>query len=449
MGKLFGTDGVRGIANKELTPELAFRLARAGADILSNGKKRPRFVLGTDTRLSSDMLENAIAAGLCSVGSDAIIVGIAPTPAVAYLVRHFNADGGIMVSASHNPAQYNGIKFFDRRGYKLDDHEEEIIENKVYQTPAETGSPCLGGDLGRNIRRPEGIQYYADFLKDTVFHSFKGLRLGVDCANGAAYRVAPSVLKDLGADVSVINDTPDGLNINARCGSTDPGALAALVKKKGLDIGLAFDGDADRLIAVDEKGNIVDGDYIMAICARRFKEQGTLAKDALVATVMSNLGLHEAMNNIGCVVEETRVGDRYVLQRMMDRGYNLGGEQSGHIIFLDYNTTGDGLLTALQVIDSIKYFGESLSELCSIVQKYPQVFINARVKEANKKVYQKDRIINDEIERVKNRLKGNGRLLVRPSGTEPFIRVMLEGRNTDQLKEYAENLATLIENRLA
>lgn len=449
MGKLFGTDGVRGIANKDLTPALAFKLARAGVDVLARGKKRPKFVLGTDTRLSSDMLESAMIAGLCSVGCDVIPVGVVPTPAVAYLIRYYGAEGGAMVSASHNPAEYNGIKFFDGKGYKLDDSKEKIIENKVFQIPDKPEPPLIGADLGRNLRRPESIRYYADFLKNTLSHSFKGLRLGVDCANGAAYKVAPLVLEELGASIRVINDRPDGLNINARCGSTDPGALAALVREEGLDLGLAFDGDADRLIAVDERGNIIDGDYIMAICARRLKEQGSLAKDTIVTTVMSNLGLHEAMESIKCSIEETPVGDKYVLERMIKKGYNFGGEQSGHIIFFDHNTTGDGLLTALQLIDSIKHFGESLSKLCSTVRKYPQVLVNAKVKDANKKAYWDDRIISDEVKRVKERLKNNGRLLIRPSGTEPFIRVMLEGGDIKQLEQYARNLAELIENRLA
>jgi phosphoglucosamine mutase len=447
MGKLFGTDGVRGIANEELTSDLAFKLARAGAFVLGNGIKRPKFVLGTDTRLSSDMLESAMVAGLCSAGSDAVLVGVVPTPAVAYLIRHLGADGGIVISASHNPAQYNGIKFFDRKGYKLDDDVEEAIEAKVLEGGAEV--PCTGGDLGRRINESKGVRYYVDFLKGTVSGGFEGLKVGVDCANGAAYKAAPLVLEELGAQVSVINDTPDGININARCGSTHPEGLASFVKEKGLDIGLAFDGDADRLIAVDGGGEIIDGDYIMAVCAQRLKEQGKLSGDTVVATVMSNLGLHKALDEIGCRVEETKVGDRYVLERMMEKGYSLGGEQSGHIIFLDINTTGDGLLTALQLLESVKYFGKSLSDLCSTMQKFPQVLVNARVKNSNKEAYQKDEVILSEIEKIQNQLEGNGRVLIRPSGTEPLVRIMLEGQDAGQLKQYAENLAKVIESRLA
>jgi phosphoglucosamine mutase len=446
MGKLFGTDGVRGIANEELTSDLAFKLAQAGAYVLGSGIKRPRFVLGTDTRLSSDMLESAMVAGLCSVGSDAILVGVVPTPAVAYLIRHLGADGGIVISASHNPAQYNGIKFFDRHGYKLDDDMEEAIEKKVFEGIDTV--PCTGGDLGRKINQANGVRYYADFLKSTVSGGLEGLKVAVDCANGSAFKAAPLVLAELGAEVSIINDRPDGININVECGSIHPEGLASFVKDNGLDVGLAFDGDADRLIAVDNTGQIIDGDFIMAICARRLKEQGKLAADTVVATVMSNLGLHKALNEIGCRVEETKVGDRYVLQRMMEKGYSLGGEQSGHIIFLELNTTGDGLLTALQLLDSIRYFGKSLSELCSTMTKYPQVLVNARVKNSNKEAYRQDSVICSEIEKVQNQLQGNGRVLIRPSGTEPLVRIMLEGQDTGQLRQYAENLAKLIESRL-
>jgi len=446
MGRLFGTDGVRGIANEELTSDLAFKLARAGAFVLGSGIKKPKFVLGTDTRLSSDMLESAMVAGLCSAGSDAVLVGVVPTPAVAYLIRHLGADGGIVISASHNPAQYNGIKFFDRNGYKLGDDMEETIENIVFEGTVEVSCTCR--NLGRRINETKGVRYYADFLKGTVLEDFKGLKVAVDCANGAAFKVAPLVLEELGAQVSVINDIPDGLNINALCGSTHPEGLASYVKEKGLDIGLAFDGDADRLIAVDDKGQIIDGDYILAVCARRLKAQGKLAGDTVVATVMSNLGLHKVLEKIGCRIEETKVGDRYVLQRMMEKGYSLGGEQSGHIIFLDFNTTGDGLLTALQLLESVKYFDKSLSEVCSTMQKYPQVLVNARVKNSNKEAYRQDAVICSEIERVQNWLVGNGRVLIRPSGTEPLVRIMLEGQDKGELRQYAENIAKLIESRL-
>jgi phosphoglucosamine mutase len=446
MGRLFGTDGVRGIANKELTVELAFKLAQAGASVLGRGIDKPKLVIGTDTRISADMLESSMISGLCSVGCNAVWVGVVPTPAVAYLTRRLGADGGIVISASHNPVEYNGIKFFNREGYKLEDEIEEEIE-KLVLDGAEIERSAVER-LGRRINEIKGTRYYIDYLKSTVSRSFEGIRIAVDCANGAAYKAAPSILKELGADVKIINSKPNGLNINVNCGSTHPEDLADYVREVGADIGLAFDGDADRLIAVDNKGRIVDGDYIMAICAWRLKEEGKLAKNTIVATVMSNLGFHKAMEKIGCKVEETVVGDRYVLQRMKEKGYNFGGEQSGHIIFLDYNTTGDGILSALQLLESVKYFGKSLADLCSVMEKYPQVLVNARVDNSRKNAYKEDAIVCSEIERIDQELKGNGRVLIRPSGTEPLVRIMLEGKNKHQLQFFAENLAKLIESRL-
>lgn len=446
MGRLFGTDGVRGIANKELTVELAFKLAQAGASVLGRGIDKPKLVIGTDTRISADMLESSMISGLCSVGCNAVWVGVVPTPAVAYLTRRLGADGGIVISASHNPVEYNGIKFFNREGYKLEDEIEEEIE-KLVLDGAEIERSAVER-LGRRINEIKGTRYYIDYLKSTVSRSFEGIRIAVDCANGAAYKAAPSILKELGADVKIINSKPNGLNINVNCGSTHPEDLADYVREVGADIGLAFDGDADRLIAVDNKGRIVDGDYIMAICAWRLKEEGKLAKNTVVATVMSNLGFHKAMEKIGCKVEETVVGDRYVLQRMKEKGYNFGGEQSGHIIFLDYNTTGDGILSALQLLESVKYFGKSLADLCSVMEKYPQVLVNARVDNSRKNAYKEDAIVCSEIERIDQELKGNGRVLIRPSGTEPLVRIMLEGKNKHQLQFFAENLAKLIESRL-
>lgn len=446
MGNLFGTDGVRGIANKELTAQLAFKLAQAGANILGRGIDRPKIVVGTDTRISADMLENALVSGLCSAGCDAICVGVVPTPAVAYLTRRFKANGGVVISASHNPVEYNGIKFFNREGYKLEDEVEEEIERLVFQS--RELKDVSGKDLGRRINQTRATRYYIDFLKSTVKNNFEGMKIVVDCANGAAYKAAPAVLEELGADVKAVNDKPTGLNINVNCGSTHPEGLMNIVKEIGADIGLAFDGDADRLIAVDDKGRIVDGDYIISICGQRLKEEGRLVDNTIVATVMSNIGMHKAMEKIGCKVEETSVGDRYVLQRMREKGYNLGGEQSGHLIFLDYNTTGDGILSALQLIETIKVSGKNLSKLSSIMKKYPQVLVNAKVQGSNKSAYKQDAIICSEIERVEEEIKGNGRLLIRPSGTEPLVRVMLEGENKNQLQFYAENLARLIESRL-
>lgn len=446
MGELFGTDGVRGIANRELTADLAFRLAQAGATILGHGKKKPRLVVGTDTRISADMLESALVAGLCSAGCDAICVGVVPTPAVAYLTRRLKADGGVVISASHNPVEYNGIKFFNSEGYKLEDEIEEEIEDIVLNN--RHMGPVPVNRLGRRINEVKGTRYYIDYLKGTVKHSFEGMKIAVDCANGAAYKAAPAILKELGAEVRIINNKPTGLNINVNCGSTYPNEIKGYVRDVGADVGLAFDGDADRLIAIDNKGEVVDGDYIMAICGRRLKEEGRLAKDTIVATVMSNLGLHKAMNAIGCRIEETAVGDKYVLQRMKEKGYNLGGEQSGHIIFLDYNTTGDGILSALQLLEAIKISGKSLSELRTVMHKYPQVLVNARVENSRKDAYKEDVIICSEIERIEEELQGKGRLLIRPSGTEPLIRIMIEGENLQQLQFYANNLAKLIESRL-
>ena len=376
------------------------------------------------------MLESAMVAGLCSAGSDAVLLGVVPTPAVAYLIRHLGADGGIVISASHNPAQYNGIKFFDRRGYKLDDHLEEVVEKIVLE--GADGVSCPGEELGRKIYETKGARYYADFLKSTVSGSFEGMKVAVDCANGAASKVAPLVLGELGAEISVINDCPDGLNINVECGSTHPEGLASFVKEKGLDLGLAFDGDADRLIAVDHRGEIIDGDYIMAVCAQRLKAQGKLSKDTVAATVMSNLGLHRALENIGCRVEETKVGDKYVLQRMMEKGYSLGGEQSGHIIFLDLNTTGDGLLTALQLLETIKYFGKAF-RTCSTMQNIPGL-VNVRLEYGQGSLPPGPGYFA-EIERIQNQLKGSGRVLIRPSGTEPLVRIMLEGQDTGQISK--------------
>lgn len=446
MGRLFGTDGVRGIANKDLTAQLAFRLAQAGAMVLGDGIDKPRLVIGADTRISADMLESAMVAGLCSVGCSAVWVGVVPTPAVAYLTRRLEADGGIMISASHNPVEYNGIKFFNREGYKLEDDIEDDIEKLVIQKRV-IEYPGVE-KLGRRINEVKGTRYYIDYLKGTVSRSFEGTRVAVDCANGASYMAAPAILKELGADVRVINNKPDGLNINVNCGSTHPEELADYVKEIGADIGLAFDGDADRLIAVDNKGAVLDGDHIMAICAKRMKEEGKLAKDTVVATVMSNLGFHRAMEKIDCRVEQTSVGDRYVLQRMKEIGYSLGGEQSGHIIFLDHNTTGDGILSALHLLESLKYFDKSLSDMRGIMEKFPQVLVNAKVGGTDKDAYRRDAIICSEIERIESELKGCGRVLIRPSGTEPLVRIMLEGKNKNQLQFLADNLAKLMESRL-
>jgi len=449
MGKLFGTDGVRGIANRDLTPELAYKLGRIGAYILSkDNNKRSKVVIGKDTRISGDLLESAMTAGFLSMGVDVISVGVIPTPAVAYLTRYLGADIGVVISASHNPAEYNGIKFFNSEGYKLPDSVEEEIEEYVLND-RDVDVRMEGKDVGVIIYDENSIDEYTDFLKTTLNCDFKGLKIAVDAGNGAAYKSAPKLLKDLGAEVVIINDNPDGTNINKGCGSTDPEVIAELVKKVQANIGVSFDGDADRLIAVDENGEVVDGDHIMAICGVNLKKHGKLNRDTIVGTVMSNIGLEVAMKEYGCNVVQTKVGDRYVLEEMVKEGYSLGGEQSGHVIFLDYNTTGDGLLTAIQLIATMKEEGKKLSELSSIMTSYPQVLVNAKIKKENKEAYKDDSVIMKEITAIEEKLAGEGRVLIRPSGTEPLVRVMLEGKNQEELNILATNLAKLIQERLS
>ncbi|HZK57517.1 MAG TPA: phosphoglucosamine mutase [Clostridia bacterium] len=449
MGNLFGTDGVRGIANRDLTPELAYKLGRIGAYVLTNknSNKKPKAVIGKDTRISGDLLESSITAGFLSMGVDVVSLGVIPTPAVAYLTRYLKADVGIIISASHNPAEYNGIKFFNSEGYKLSDGAENKIEEYITNHD-DINSRAEGGNIGSIVYNENSIDEYIDFLKTTIDCDFKGFRIAVDTGNGAAYKVAPKLLRDLGADVFVINDQPNGININDNCGSTNPQKVAELVKETEADIGLSFDGDADRLITVDEKGNIVDGDYIMAICAVNFKERAKLENNTVVATVMSNMGFEIAMREHGCNVIRTKVGDRYVLEEMIKGEYCLGGEQSGHVIFSDYNTTGDGLLTAIQLIAVMKEEGKKLSQLSDIMTSYPQILVNARVKKENRERYRDDFVIMEEIKAIEEKMTGQGRVLIRPSGTEALIRVMLEGKNQDELNTMATNLARLIEERL-
>jgi len=447
MGKLFGTDGVRGIANIELTCELAYKLGRIGSYILTKGNNNPKIVIGKDTRISGDMLEAALISGILSAGADAVCVGVVPTPAVAYLTRKYKANAGVVISASHNPTEYNGIKFFSGDGYKLPDEIEDLIEDYILNDRDIEKSP-KGAEIGKKIIEENGVKDYSKFLRSTIDVDFSGLKIAMDCGNGASYLVAPETLRSLGAEVKVINHKPNGLNINYKCGSTYPDVMRDYVLETGADIGLSFDGDADRLIAVDEKGNIVDGDKIMAICGSYLKEIGRLNKDTIVATVMSNIGLEKAMNNCNCQVEKTKVGDRYVLEHMKKHGYVLGGEQSGHIIFLEHNTTGDGLLSALQLISVMKKRDKKLSELASIMKVYPQVLKNAKVSNGNKNRYLEDEIIAARIAEIEELFKGEGRVLIRPSGTEPLVRVMLEGNNLNMLEKYAGELAELIEYRL-
>ncbi|WP_066889947.1 phosphoglucosamine mutase [Clostridium nigeriense] len=447
MGRMFGTDGVRGIANIELTSEIAYGLGRAGAYVLTEGTHKPKILVAKDTRISGDMLEAALVSGILSVGAEAVILGVVPTPAVAHLIREYNADAGIMISASHNPVEYNGIKFFDNRGYKLpDDLEDEIqrvIESGFEGVPSPTGH-----DLGRSRIEVGALDEYTDYALSTIPVDLKGLKVALDCANGACYKAAVKAFRELGAEVYVINDNPDGTNINENCGSTHPEELQEYVVKKKCDLGFAFDGDADRCLAVDEKGNLINGDFILMLCAKHLKDLGKLKDDTLVVTVMSNLGLDIACKKEGIKTIKTKVGDRYVLEEMIKDGYVLGGEQSGHIIFLNYNTTGDGLVTALQVAAIRKRSGKTLSELAGIMKELPQVLVNAKVPNDKKNIYLEDEEIVNEIKKIEETLHGAGRVLIRPSGTEPLVRVMLEGENQEEIDKMAHGLVDLILSKI-
>ena len=448
MRKYFGTDGVRGVANTELNCDLAYKLGRAGGYVLTKGKEKVKVVVGKDTRVSGDMLESALISGLMSVGCDVITVGVVPTPAVAYLTKKYEADCGVVISASHNPVEYNGIKFFNQDGYKLDDEVEKNIEEYIDDIDKIDYHP-VGSNVGRKVHMHNGQRDYIDYLKSIVNVDFKGLKVVLDCANGAAYQVAPTVFKELGASVITINSQPDGNNINDKCGSTHPKSLQQAVVDNKADLGLAYDGDADRLIAVDENGNIVDGDHIMILSAIYLKKKNKLAQNTLVVTVMSNIGLTIAAKEYGINLATTKVGDRYVLEEMKKSGYNLGGEQSGHMIFLDYNTTGDGVLSSLVLAQIVLEESKKLSELASVMTQYPQVLVNARIKNENKNRYMEYPEIKAEIERIEALLDGCGRVLIRPSGTEPLVRVMLEGKEEGQIKELATNLAELIKSKLS
>ena len=447
MDRMFGTDGVRGIANTELTAQMAYNLGRAGAYVLTEGAHKPKILVAKDTRISGDMLESALVAGILSVGAEAVILGVVPTPAVAYLTREYNADAGVMISASHNPVEYNGIKFFNNKGYKLSDELEDGIQ-KVIESDFEGVPSPIGIDLGREIIEVAALEDYTEFAKQTIPYNLKGMKIALDCANGASYKSAVKAFRDLGADVFVINDNPDGTNINKNCGSTHPEELMDYVVKKGCDLGFAFDGDADRCLAVDENGKLINGDFILMLCANYLKEIGKLKDDTLVVTVMSNLGLDIACRGLGIKLEKTKVGDRYVLEEMTKDNYVLGGEQSGHVIFLDYNTTGDGLVTALQIASIVKKKEKTLSELCSVMKELPQVLVNATVPNDKKNIYLEDTEIVEAIKEIEAKLNGVGRVLIRPSGTEPLVRVMLEGENQVEIDEMAHGLANLILSKI-
>lgn len=450
MGRLFGTDGVRGIANSELTPELAFHLGKAGAHVLRKENKRPVIVIGKDTRISGDMLENALTAGILAVGGNVIKAGVIPTPAVAYLVKHYQADAGIVISASHNSYEYNGIKFFNGKGFKLDDSLEEKIEDIILRDIDPSSHPT-GDGLGRCIEAEEdAADLYCRFLCSTMDRDLSGMKIVLDCANGAAFQTAPAVFRALGAQVITIGCEPDGLNINDKIGSTHPEKLQQKVVEEKADIGLAFDGDADRLIVVDEKGLVLDGDKTICICAKMLKESGQLAGNKVTATVMSNIGFHKYIRDVvGAEVEVTGVGDRYVLESMLETGCVLGGEQSGHIIFRNYTTTGDGTLSSLQFVKAVLASGKKPSELSAEIEIFPQVLENARVANDNKKAYLKDAEVQAAIAAIEKEMEGSGRVLIRPSGTEPLVRVMIEGSDIERIHHLAVELADLISKKFA
>ncbi|MBE6023137.1 MAG: phosphoglucosamine mutase [Cellulosilyticum sp.] len=448
MGKLFGTDGVRGVANTELTGQLAYQVGQAGAYVLTKEtKKQPKILVARDTRISGTMLEAALVAGICSVGAKAISIGVVPTPAVAYLVRELGADAGVMISASHNPVEFNGIKFFNGEGYKLRDELEEEIENLILARSESIPLPT-GEEIGTWEMDHSVIDKYIDYVCNTISGDLKGLKVLVDCANGAASEVAPIALERLGAEVELIHHKPNGININRMCGSTHMNDLQSQVVGRRMEAGIAFDGDADRCLAVDEKGELIDGDQILSIVGLDMKQRGILKGDTIVATVMSNLGLTIMSKEQDVNLIQTRVGDRYVLEKMLKHGYNLGGEQSGHVIFLDYNTTGDGLITAIQLLYVMKKTGMPLSELKNCMQIFPQVLINAKVKNENKHAYSEDPEIQEQIDALEAKFNGEGRVLIRPSGTEPLVRVMIEGKDKAVMQEEAEKLARFIEERL-
>ena len=449
MGRIFGTDGARGVANTEISCTLAMDIGRAAAMVVARDhhKRKPVFLVGHDTRISHDMLESAIAAGLCSVGADVVTLGTVPTPAVAYLVANSDADAAIMLSASHNPYEFNGIKIFGAEGFKLTDEEEMEIEEIVLDH-------VLPYDLKWNdelgvIRSGETlVEQYIDHIVSTVEGDLSGIRVAADCANGSASATAAKIFAKLGADVTILNDKPNGVNINDNCGSTHIDVLGKYVRENGFDLGVAFDGDADRCLAVDENGELVDGDKLSAIFASQLKREGKLANDTAVVTVMSNMGFFKFAEQAGIHVEKTSVGDRYVLQNMLEHGHCIGGEQSGHIIFREFMTTGDGQLTAVQLLRAIKKSGKKLSELAQLMQVYPQVILNVRADKEMKRMVKVDEGVLKRQQQLEEGMNGNGRILVRPSGTEPVIRIMVEGLDREAIMNAAKSMEQIIIERL-
>lgn len=448
MGRLFGTDGARGIANSELSCELAMKIGRAAAMVLTESySHKPKVLIGMDTRASSHMLASAIGAGLCSVGADVLVLDVVPTPAVAFLVKEYEYDAGVMISASHNPCEYNGIKIFQYNGYKLPDELENEIEEIILD---ETKIPpvMLGGDVGRIHFSTSAVDDYIFHLAMTSDGDFKGMKIALDCANGSASVTAKALFTRLGAECHIINAEPNGTNINDNCGSTHMKGLQRFVVENNCDIGFAFDGDADRMLIVDEDGEIIDGDKIIAVCAKYMKQQGLLKNDTAVVTVMSNMGFFKFCEENGINCEKTKVGDRYVLENMVANGYSIGGEQSGHIIFLDHATTGDGQMSAIQVLNVLKRTGKKISELANEMTVFPQVLINVRVSNFGKTRLEKDKEVQLAIREASEELGDDGRVLVRVSGTEPLVRVMLEGKDYEKIQYLAECIAKVIEERL-
>lgn len=446
MGKLFGTDGIRGIANEDLTPELAFQAGRAGAYILANGKKG-KIIIGRDTRASGDMLESAMIAGITSMGLDVISLGVIPTPAVAYLTRKYEALAGIVISASHNPGEYNGIKFFDQDGVKLTDSVESEIEEIILSNMKIDTRP-IKDEVGKIIKCETGSKDFMDYLVSITNLDLSGIKIAMDCGHGALYKIGPELIKRLNGELVVINTEPNGMNINDNCGSTNAAMIQKLVLDEKADIGLSFDGDGDRIIAVDEKGNILNGDHILAICGTHLKNQGKLKNNMIVGTIMTNMGLDLYLKDNDMDIVKTAVGDRYILEEMLASGYRLGGEQSGHIIFLDHNTTGDGLGTGLQLLQVMKETGKTMSELNNLMTDFPQVLINAKVQNDLKYRYDENIEIREEIKRVEDIFHGEGRVVIRPSGTEPLVRVMIEAKEDDGIEKIASDLAEFIEVRI-
>jgi phosphoglucosamine mutase len=448
MRKLFGTDGVRGVANQEpMTSEMALRIGRAAAHVFRDSSRQHRIVIGKDTRLSGYMIESALTSGLCSMGIDVLLVGPVPTPGIAFLTRSLRADAGVVISASHNPYEDNGIKFFGRDGFKLPDELEQRMEELIFSGAVDSVRPTAS-EIGKAYRIDDAIGRYNEFVKSSIPRGmdFSGMRIVLDCANGAAYKIAPRILIELGADVISLYDNPNGMNINQGCGSLHPEVICRAVAANDAQVGIAFDGDADRVILCDERGVVVDGDAVMAICALQMMKEGRLKQNTIVATVMSNMGLDVAMKKAGGTLVRAAVGDRYVMEKMLAGGYNLGGEQSGHIIFLDCNTTGDGLISALQVLAIMKQTGKKLSELASCMKTYPQTLVNVKVKARHDLASIPE--IAQRMAEVEKKLAGSGRLLVRYSGTEPKVRVMIEGESEQEINALAQDLADVIRDKL-